>query len=66
MSQWLNDTARELNGKIYARRQRGPSATTTYQWQQEWIAQGLDHKMSFVEYKKIKLKEWYAKKRNKK
>lgn len=62
MSQWLNDTARELNGKIYERRQRSPSVTTTYNWKQEWIAQGLDHKMSFVEYKKIKLKEWYKRK----
>lgn len=66
MTNWLNDTARALNKKIHERRSRGPSVATVYNWQQEWRDQGLDFKMSFVEYKRIKLKEWWAKKRNKK
>jgi transposase len=63
MKNWLNDTARDLNHKIYKRRSRGPSITTIYNWQQEWRSLGLDFKISFYEYKKKKLKEWYERKR---
>lgn len=66
MTNWLNDTARELNDKIYQRRSCGPSITIRYNWKQEWLKLGLDHKISFVEYKREREQEWWAKKRSKK
>lgn len=57
---WLNDTARELNGRIYDRHQQGPSLATISKWHQEFLAQGIDHQMTFGEYRKKKMKEWFS------
>lgn len=46
---WLNDTARELNGKIYSQNDKKAQARKL---RQQWIDRGLDRKMSFNEYLK--------------
>ena len=60
---WLNDTSRELNNKIYQRRLQGPSLATISNWHKEFLAQGLDHRMSFVQYRKTKMTEWFKQQR---
>lgn len=63
---WLNDTARDLNGQIYEYKQRGPNLSLVSQWHEEFLQLGLDRRQSFQSYKKLKLKEWFNKKRMKK
>ena len=65
MKNWLNDTARTLNNKIYKRRQSSPSIVTRSKWHDEFISKGLDRKMSFVEYLKIQTRKWHQKNRSK-
>lgn len=60
---WLNDTARDLNGQIYKFKRRGPSVSTISRWHEEFLQLGLDRRQSFLSYKKLKLKEWFNKKR---
>lgn len=57
---WLNDTARGLNGKIYQRRRSGPPLSTLTKWHEEFIKLGLDKQQSFYSYRQKKLKEWYG------
>lgn len=59
MKNWLNDTARTLNGKIYKRRLSSPSIATKAKWHKEFVDSGSDKKMSFVSYLKIKTREWH-------
>ena len=61
---WLNDTSRKLNNKIYKRRRSGPNITTRYKWHEEFIKLGLDKRMSFRTYLKSKTAEWYKKRRH--
>lgn len=58
---WLNDTARSLNDKIYQRRRQGPSLAIISKWHDEFIAERLEFRMSFYTFKKSKLREWYGK-----
>lgn len=58
---WLNDTARKLNNKIYQRRQQGPSLATIGKWHREFLALGLDRRMSFYSYRQSQMREWYSK-----
>lgn len=57
-----NKTASELNRKKFIWRHSGPSVVQRYNWKQEWIAKGLDKKMSLVSYLKIKTSEWHKQK----
>jgi len=63
---WLNDTARDLNGQIYKFKRRGPSVSTINRWHEEFLQLGLDRKMSFLTFKRLKLKGWFNKKRTNK
>ncbi len=66
MTQALNDTARGINGAIWKRRQRAPSVVITSRWHDEFIAQGLDRKQSFAEYRRLRMRQWYQQQRPKK
>lgn len=57
---WLNNTARGLNDKIYQRRRQGPTLATLTKWHEEFIKLGLDKRQSFYSYRQKKLKEWYG------
>ena len=63
---WLNDTSRNLNGKIYSKRLKLPSIIQRNKWHEEFVKLGLDKKQSFLSYLKWKTKEWHLNKRNKK
>ncbi len=56
---WLNDTARHLNERIYQKTQTSPSTSMRAKWHQEFIDQGLDKRMSFVQYLKARTRDWY-------
>lgn len=60
---WLNDTSREINNHIYQRRQQGPSLATISKWHEEFLAQGLDHRMSFAQYRKTRMTQWFKQQR---
>lgn len=62
--QWLNDTARQINDGIRQRRQNSPGIVLRSRWHEEFIRQGLDRKMSFVSYLKIKTQQWRQSKRS--
>lgn len=51
-----NSLAIELTQKT---RISGPSLRTIGKWREEWIAKGLDKKMTFQSYKKGKCKEYH-------
>ena len=63
MKKWLNDISRDLNGKIYERRQQSPGIVLRHKWHEEFIALGLDKKQSFQSYLKFKTKQWHKSKR---
>jgi len=55
---WLNETARDLNGKIYEHRKSQPSATHTAKWHKEYLESGAQYKMSWKDYCRGKTKAW--------
>lgn len=65
MTQWLNDTARDINNAVWERRKRSPSVVTTARWHEEFIAQGLDRRQSFAEYRRMRMRQWYQQQRQK-
>jgi len=66
MTQALNDTARGINHALWKRRQSSPSVAVTSGWHDEFIAQGLDRKQSFAEYRKFRMRQWYKQRKAKK
>ena len=51
-----NDLSRNL---VKQSRMHQPSLRTIGKWREEWVAKGLDKKMTFQSYKKGKCKEYH-------
>jgi hypothetical protein len=66
MTQRLNDTARSINHAVWEQRRRSPSVVTTARWHEEFIAQGLDRRQSFAEYRRMRMRQWHQAQRSNK
>tara|TARA_Y100000817_G_scaffold266936_1_gene223357 strand:- start:283 stop:507 length:225 start_codon:yes stop_codon:yes gene_type:complete len=59
-----NKLAKKITEKVS--RPVGPTSTTISKWKREWIKLGLDFKMTFQSYKKIKINMWWKERRRRK
>jgi hypothetical protein len=64
MKQWLNDISRDINENLYKKRSQRPSTSLRYKWHEEFLALGVDKRMTFLAYAKLKTQEWRKTKRN--
>lgn len=55
---WLNDTARDLNGKIYKHRKSQPPVATRAKWRNEYLESGAQYRMSWTDFCRGKTKQW--------